>query len=262
MDRKFFLPVLAFCLSCSLGAQERPLASLPYTPSLEPAFLNRSADPCVDFFQFACGNWIKLNPIPADQARWDVYAKLGNDNMRFLWGLLEETAKPAPGRTPSQQKIGDYFAACMDEAAIEKAGAAPLRKTLDEIAALKGVADLAPLLARLHLESAHGALFDFGSNQDYRRFQPGHRVRRGRRPGPAGPRLLREDRRQIQETRARYLEHVATMLELLGDPAAAAKRRGADRHGHRDRAGQGLAHARGAARPLQAVSQVDARRNS
>src|SRR5581483_11626463 len=86
-----------------LAAQDRPLASLPYTPSLEPRFLDRTADPCVDFYKFACGNWIKLNPIPPDQARWDVYGKLHTDNLGFLWGLLEEASKPAPGRTANQQ---------------------------------------------------------------------------------------------------------------------------------------------------------------
>ena len=222
MDRKFFLPVLFVLPACFLTAQERPLASLPYTPSLEPAFLDRSADPCVDFFQFACGNWIKQNPIPADQARWDVYAKMGNDNMRFLWGLLEEAAKPSPSRTPSQQKIGDYFAACMDEAAIEKAAAGPLRNTLAEIAALKNVADIAPLLARLHMEGA-GALFDFGSNQDY---ADSNQVIAFANAGGLG--LPDRDyyvktEAKSQEIRARYLEHVAKMLQLLGDSAAAAK---------------------------------------
>ncbi|MBV8903394.1 MAG: M13 family peptidase, partial [Acidobacteriia bacterium] len=130
-----------------LAAQDRPLASLPYTPALEPSFIDRTADPCVNFYQFACGNWIKLNPIPPDQARWDVYGKLETDNLRFLWGILQEAAKPSPTRAPNRQKVGDYFAACMDEPAVEKAGAAPLRPQLDEIAALDRISNLPPLLA-------------------------------------------------------------------------------------------------------------------
>src|SRR5581483_7770907 len=110
-----------------LPAQDRPLASLPYTPSLDASFMDRSANPCVNFYQYACGNWIKLNPIPADQPRWDVYGKLHDDNLRYLWGILEEASKASPKRTPNQQKIGDYFGSCMDEGAVEKAGAAPLQ---------------------------------------------------------------------------------------------------------------------------------------
>src|ERR1035438_623828 len=129
-------------------------------------FVDRTADPCVDFYRFACGNWNRLNPIPPDQPRWDVYSKLGTENLRFLWGILEEAANPAETRTPIQQKIGDFFASCMDEAAVERAGAAPLKPDLDAIAALKSAADLPPLLGRLHLAD-NAALFEFSSNQDF-----------------------------------------------------------------------------------------------
>src|SRR5580693_6371475 len=145
---------LLFTVPLWLAAQDRPLTSLPYTPVLDMQFIDRSVDPCVDFYKFACGNWIKQNPIPADQPRWDVYAKLTADNQKFLWGILEEASKSSAGRTANQQKIGDYFAACMDEAAVEKAGAAPLHPDLDAIAGLKQISDLPLLLARLHLESS------------------------------------------------------------------------------------------------------------
>ena len=70
----------------------------------------------------------------------------------FLWGILQEAAQPSPTRSPAERKIGDYFAACMDEAAAEKAGAEPLRSKFADIAALKKISDLAPLLARMHLD--------------------------------------------------------------------------------------------------------------
>jgi putative endopeptidase len=199
------------------------LASLPYTPSLETKFIDRSADPCVDFYKFSCGNWNKLNPIPPDQARWDVYAKLTDDNQRYLWAILEEAAKPAPQRTPLQQKIGDYFYACMDEGAVEKAGATPLRKRLDEIAGLKGPADIPGLLARLHLESAgDSALFEFSSSQD---FSDSSRVIAFASSGGLGlpdrDYYVNPDAKS-QEIRAKYLEHVAAMLRLLGDSAEAS----------------------------------------
>src|SRR5215472_15643144 len=149
-------------------AKERPLTELPYTPSLDLSALDRSVDPCTDFYRFTCGGWMAKNPIPPDQAAWNVYAKLTEENSEFLWGILEEASHPLADRTPVQQKIGDYFAACMDEVAVAHQGAAPLKPGLDEIAALQSKKDLAALLAREHLQnSGTGFLFGFGSNQDF-----------------------------------------------------------------------------------------------
>src|SRR6202012_2404874 len=119
-----------------LFAQE-PLNSLPYTPGLDLRAMDRSVQPCDNFYQYACGTWIKDNPIPPDQPRWEVYSKLGYENQLFLWGLLQKAGEGGAARTPNQQKIGDFFTACMDEWAVERAGAAPLNAVLQEIAALK-----------------------------------------------------------------------------------------------------------------------------
>ncbi len=116
---------------------ETPLASLPYTPGLDVSAMDKSADPCADFYRFACGGWIAKNPIPPDESRWSVYGKLARENQRFLWGILEGLAKGAAGRSAAQQKIGDYFAACMDEAAVEKSGVRPLKPYLDRIFRMK-----------------------------------------------------------------------------------------------------------------------------
>ena len=69
--------------------------------------MDRSVDPCVNFYLYSCGGWIKKNPIPPDQARWNVYSKLHQDNQMFLWGILEEAARPGPDRSPAQRQIGD-----------------------------------------------------------------------------------------------------------------------------------------------------------
>src|SRR5437763_14773573 len=81
--------------------------------------LDKTADPCVDFYQFACGGWIKNNPIPADQSIWSRFGELAERNRDELRGILESAAK-APNRDANEQKIGDYYSTCMDEAAIEK----------------------------------------------------------------------------------------------------------------------------------------------
>jgi len=165
-----------------------------------------------------------LEPHPRDQPRWDVYSKLQTDNLQFLWGILDEASKPLPDRTPQQQKIGDLFAACMDEAAVEKAGAAPLKARLDEIAALKRVSGIPALLGRLHLESSgDSALFGFGSSQD---FADSNSVIAFAVAGGLGlpdrDYYVKADAKS-QQTRARYLLHLAAMFQLLGDAPAAAQ---------------------------------------
>ena len=92
--------------------EKHPLQSLPYTPGLDLNSMDRSADPCVDFYQFVCGGWMKNNPIPPNQPTWNVYSKLADENKQFLWGLLEEAADPGRARNASEEKIGDYFQAC------------------------------------------------------------------------------------------------------------------------------------------------------
>ena len=218
--------MLALIFASALQAQpERPLTSLPYTPSLDVEFMDRTADPCVDFYRYACGSWNRLNPIPPDQAVWNVYSKLQDENLRFLWGLLEEAARPAPNRSANQQKIGDYFHACMDEAAVEKAGAAPLEPRLREIAALGAIHSLAPMVARLQLETrGPQMMFGFGSNQD---FADSSRVIAFADAGGLGlpdrDYYVKTDAKS-QEIRARYAAHVQKMLELAGDAPAEAKR--------------------------------------
>ena len=219
---KHLLAMMLF--AAALCAQDRPLASLPYTPSLEPAFIDNSVDPCVDFWRYSCGHWNQLNPIPPDQARWSVYGKMAQENQQFLWGVLEQAAKPAAARSPNEQKTGDFFGACMDETAVEKAGAAPLKSTLDAIADLRTLKDLPPLLARIHLQSARSdAFFGFGSNQDFANSEQVIAFATAGGLGLPDRDYYTKTDAKSEETRVKYVEHVARMFELLGDAPATAK---------------------------------------
>jgi putative endopeptidase len=210
----------------------RPLTTLPYTPSLDVAAMDRAADPCSNFYQYSCGGWIAQNPIPPDQPAWSVYAKLALDNERFLWGILEDAARPRPDRTPAQQKIGDLFGACMDEAAIERRGQAPLQPDLEAIAALRSVRELAPVVARLQLTTygyGHGGMmFGFAGDIDFADSTKQIAFASAGGLGlPDRDYYVKPDAKS-QEIRKKYVAHVQRMLQLLGDkPEAAARAAGA-----------------------------------
>ena len=203
---------------------ERPLDRLPYTPSLDVSAMDRSASACVDFYQYACGGWMTHNPIPSDQASWSVYGKLHQDNQRFLWGILDNLGQATAHRSADQQKIGDYFAACIDETTIERLGAAPLAPTLARIEALHSADELPTLLALLHLETgSNGFLFDFGSNQDYADSDQVIAFAMAGGLGMPDRDYYTDQDAHAVELRRLYSEHVARTFVLLGDTPAAAQ---------------------------------------
>ena len=198
---------------------------LPYTPSLDVTAMDRSVDPCVDFYSYSCGGWEKKNPIPPDQTSWSVYGKLYQDNLLYLRGILDQAAT-AKDRDAVTQKIGDFYASCMNETLVETLGAKPMQPDLEAIQELKNVKEVAPLIAKLQMQGV-GVLFDFGPTQDP---DDSDKMIVGIEQGGLGlpdrDYYLKDDAKS-KETREHYLQHVQKMFELMGDSPDAAKKNAA-----------------------------------
>jgi putative endopeptidase len=209
----------SFLCSFLVPAQaQQPAAD--YTPALDVTSMDRSIDPCVDFFAYSCGGWIKRNPIPPDQSSWDTYSKMQDENLGRLRGILETAATPGSNRIVVDQKIGDYYASCVDEKAIDARGADPLKPALDGIAQINSKTDLASAAAAMIDDNV---LFRFDSIQDFRdASQVIANTDQGGLGLPDRDYYTKTDSKSI-ELRKGYIAHVQKMFELLGDkPEAAA----------------------------------------
>ncbi len=199
--------------------------ALPYTPSLQLDSMDKSIDPCVNFYQYACGGWRQKNPIPADQTGWSVYGKLYQDNLNFLRGILEQAASQSNQRDAVTQKIGDFYASCMDETEIEKSGMQPIKAQLEAIERLRSAREMATLVAQLQMTTGgyRSILFRGGSDQDPDDSESViASLDQGGLGLPDRDYYTKEDTKS-KETRERYVQHIQEIFELLGDNAGTAK---------------------------------------
>jgi endothelin-converting enzyme/putative endopeptidase len=193
--------------------------------SFDPAAIDRSASPCQDFYQFACGGWTQAHAIPADQARWGRFDELAERNKETLRAILEKAAA-GPKSDPVDQRLGDLYSACMDENSADKKGTEPILEDLSAIERLKTTAEVPALLARLHAGGV-SASFAFGSDQDYKDSdQVIAVVDQGGLGLPDRDYYFKTD---AKSTRLRwdYVWHVAKIFGLLGEsPEDAAAQAG------------------------------------
>jgi putative endopeptidase len=195
--------------------------TVPVKPKLfDASAIDKTADPCTDFFQYACGAWIKNNPIPSDRTRWGRFDALADYNTYSLYAELK-TAADKP-KDALQKQFGDYFAACMDTSTIDKEGAKPLEPQLKAIDALKSIHDLAAFNAAQDRRGG-GAFFGVGITQDQKdSSQQIAATGQGGLTLPDRDYYLNQTPR-YKEIRAQYQAHVEAMFQLVGDtPAQAA----------------------------------------
>ena len=215
------LAALSFESGSALAqAPATPEASKPTAPaaskSFDPAAIDKTTDPCTDFYEYSCGNWVKSNPIPADQTRWArSFSVLGERNRYLLWQQLDAAASNP--KSALEKQYGDYFAACMNTGLVEEKGLKPLESSFKRIDEFKNARKLGTLMGELEAEGSPAPLFNFGVSQDDK--DSSKQIAGIAQGGLSLPDrdYYIVDSKRFQQIRGQYVEHVTKMFTLAGD---------------------------------------------
>jgi putative endopeptidase len=216
-----FLP--AFLLLSTLIISAQTDSATKPGPGFSIDNIDKTLDPCVDFYQYACGNWLKRSEIPADQSIWASFTELNERNLVTLRDILAKASSNDPSRSPIDAKIGDFYSSCMDEKGVEAKGLTSLKPELDRIAAVNDKAALIDAIARVHLIGPN-PLFNFYSNSDlHNADQVIAYIDQGGLSLPDRDYYIPEkDNARMTEMRKHLVEYVTQMFTLTGQSSTQA----------------------------------------